>query len=38
MKKSIGCPADGIEGFRLFMTGNKDKPMETNLIPDDIMK
>ena len=38
MKKSIGCPADGIEGFRLFMTGNKEKPMKTNLIPDDIMK
>tara|TARA_B110000285_G_scaffold223079_1_gene278104 strand:+ start:331 stop:453 length:123 start_codon:yes stop_codon:yes gene_type:complete len=34
MKKSIGCPADGIEGFRLFMTGKKQAP----LIPADVMK
>jgi hypothetical protein len=38
MKKSIGCPADGIEGFRLFMIGQKEKPLDSNLIPDDVMR
>ena len=27
MKKPQGCPADGIEGFRLFMIGQKEKPV-----------
>ena len=38
MKKSIGCPADGIEGFRLFMIGQKEKPEEKETIPYDIIK
>ena len=38
MKKSTGCPADGIEGFRLFMIGQREKPMDPNLIPPDIMR
>jgi len=38
MQKSIGCPADGIEGFRLFMIGQKEQPMDQNLIPPDIMR
>ena len=28
MKKPKGCPADGIEGFRLFMIGQKEKPQD----------
>lgn len=36
MKKPKGCPADGIEGFRLFMIGQKDKPV--NLIPEDVKR
>jgi hypothetical protein len=37
MKKSNGCPADGIEGFRLFMTGNTEKPASTD-VPIDVMR
>ena len=38
MKKSTGCPADGIEGFRLFMIGQREKPMDPNLLPPDVMR
>ena len=36
MKKPKGCPADGIEGFRLFMIGQKEKPQD--MIPADVKR
>ena len=38
MKKSQGCPADGIEGFRLFMIGQTDRPVEADAIPIEVMR
>ena len=37
IKKPEGCPADGIEGFRMFMIGQKELPVSLDLIPLDIM-
>jgi hypothetical protein len=38
MKKTTGCPADGIEGFRLFMIGQREKPEQDEIIPYDIIR
>ena len=37
MMKSTGCPADGIEGFRLFMTGTPEVPPDTE-VPIDVLR
>ena len=37
MMRSTGCPADGIEGFRLFMTGTQERPADTD-VPIDVLR